>query len=95
MGTLRWQKEAEESAGRIRQQAEFAQKRSELQFAEARTHAQIEALQADLQRQRAALALYTDENEVRAVASGERVQELRRRRSADPASGKSGNGAAK
>ena len=98
MGTLRWEKEAEENARTIRQRAEFDQKRRELQFAEARTSAQIQALQVDLQRQRSELALYTGNDEVRNVSSGERENELRVRRSADPTGlspRKSGNGAAK
>jgi circadian clock protein KaiC len=98
MGTLRWEKEAEESARKIRQRAEFDQKRRELHSAEANTSAQIKALQMDLQRQRAELALYSSDNEVRNVSSSEREHELRRRRSADPvvlSSRKSGNGAAK
>lgn len=98
MGTLRWEKEAEESARKIRHRAEYDQKRRELQFAEARTAAQVKALQLDLQKQRAELALYAGENEARKVSSSERENELRRRRSADPAglsSRKSGNGAAK
>jgi circadian clock protein KaiC len=93
MGTLRWEKEAEEGARKSRQRAEFDQKRRELQFAEARTSAQIQAMQMDLQRQRAELAMYSGDNEVRNVSSSERESELRRRRSADPA--KRGNGAAK
>ena len=97
MGTLRWEKEAEESARKDRQRAEFEHKRRELQFAEARTSAQVKALQTDLQRQRAELALYSGDNEVRNVSSSERESELRRRRSADPAGPpprKGGNGAA-
>ncbi|MNC88458.1 hypothetical protein D3C83_42740 [compost metagenome] len=98
MGTLRWEKEAEESARKIRHRAEFDHKRRELQFAEANTRAQIKALQMDLQRQRAELAVHSGENQVRNVSSSERENELRRRRGADPAglsSRKSGNGAAK
>ena len=85
MGTLRWEKEAEESASKARQRAEFAQKRRELQFAEASTRAQIKALQMDLQRQRAELASDAGEDDVRAISSSERENELRKRRSADPA----------
>jgi len=85
MGTLRWEKEAEESARKARHRAEFEHKRRELQFAEANTSAQIKALQMDLERQRAQLALYSGENEVRHISSSERENELRRRRSADPA----------
>jgi circadian clock protein KaiC len=98
MGTLRWEKEAEEKSRKIRYSAEFEQKRRELQLAEASTSAQIKAMQTDLQRQRAALAMYSGEDQVRKGSSSERENELRRRRSADPAQdppGKSGNGAAK
>jgi circadian clock protein KaiC len=98
MGTLRWEKEAEEKSRKIRHSAEFEQKRRELQLAEANTSAQIKAMQTDLQRQRSALAMYSGKDEVRNASSSERENELRRRRSADPAEhppGKSGNGAAK
>jgi circadian clock protein KaiC len=97
MGTLRWEKEAEESASKLRHSAEFEHKRRELQFAEASTSAQIKALQLDLERQRAELTLYSGEREVRASSSSQRESELRRRRGADPevVARKSGNGAAK
>jgi circadian clock protein KaiC len=98
MGTLRWEKEAEDDAKETRQRAEFDQKRRELQFAEASTSAQIKALQMDLERQRAELALYSGQDQVRSVSSSARENELRKRRSADladPAARKSGNGAAK
>ena len=98
MGTLRWEKEAEEGARKTRQRTEFAQKRRQLQAAEAKTRAEIAALQTDLRRQREELTLYADENELRNASSGARESELRQRRSADPASlahGKRGNGAAK
>ena len=98
MGTLRWEKEAEEGAKKARQRTEFDHKRRELQIAEAHTSAQISALQMELQRQRAGLALYSGQNETRNVSSTEREDELRRRRSADPkerSAGKSGNGHAR
>ncbi|OAI50396.1 hypothetical protein AYO46_10300 [Betaproteobacteria bacterium SCGC AG-212-J23] len=98
MGTLRWEKEAEESAKRIRHRSEFDYKQRELRFVEANTSAQIRALQMDLERQRAELALYAGENEGRDVSLSTQKDELRRRRSADAAdkpSPKSGNGAAK
>ena len=98
MGTMRWEKEAEEGAKKIRQRAEFVQKRRELEAAEARIRAEIAALQSDLQRQHAELALDAGEDELRSASSGERENELRRRRRADPArrgSAKGGNGAAK
>ena len=98
MGTLRWEKEAEESANKIRQRSEFDYKQRDLRFAEANTSAQIKALQMDLERQRAELALYSGENEVRDASLGRQKDELRRRRSADAAdklSPKSGNGASK
>ncbi len=98
MGTLRWEKEAEEGARNTRQRAEFEHKRRELQFAEAKTGAQIRALQADLERQRAELALYSGAEEVHKASSNERENELRRRRRADPAqpaAKKGGNGDAR
>jgi circadian clock protein KaiC len=98
MGTLRWEKESEESAKKARHRAELDQKHRGLQFVEASTSAQIKALQLDLQRQRAELALNSSEYEVRALSSSERENELRKRRSADPAERslrKNGNGAAK
>ena len=96
MGTLRWEKEGEESARKARHRVEFEHKRRELQSAEASTIAQIKALQMDLQRQRAAVALYSSDNEMRSASSREQENELRRRRDADPAgasSRKRGNGA--
>jgi len=98
MGTLRWEKEAEESAKKIRQRSEFDYKQRELRFAEASTSAQVKALQMELERQRAELALYSGENEVRDASMGRQKEELRRLRSADATdkpSPKSGNGAAK
>ena len=98
MGTLRWEKEAEENAKRIRLRSEFDYKRRELQFAEASTGTQIEALQLEMQRQRAELALYSDEGEVRDASVSRQKDELRKRRSADAAdkpSPKRGNGATK
>jgi circadian clock protein KaiC len=94
MGTLRWEKESAERAKTMQRRVEFDHKRGELQVAEAETRARIKALQHDLARQRAELALYSKENQARIVSSSEREQELRRIRSADPArraSSSSGN----
>jgi circadian clock protein KaiC len=91
MGTLRWEKEDEEKAKTIRRRAEFDHKRGELQVAEAETRARIRALQQDLERQRARLAMYSSENEARIVSSSDREKELRRIRSADSA-GRGANG---
>ena len=94
MGTLRWEKESAERAKTLQRRVEFDHKRGELQVAEAETRARIKALQHDLARQRAELALYSRENQARIVSSSEREQELRRIRSADPArraSSSSGN----
>ena len=94
MGTLRWEKESAERAKTMQRRIEFDHKRGELQVAEAETRARIKALQHDLARQRAELALYSRENQARVVSSSDREQELRRIRSADPArraSSSSGN----
>jgi hypothetical protein len=85
MGTLRWEKEAEERAKTIQRRAEFDHKRAELQVAEADTRARIKAMQQDLERQRVELATYSSDNEARIVSSSDRDIELRRIRSADPA----------
>ena len=98
MGTLRWEKEAEESARKLRQRAEFDHKRRELQFAEASIRARIAALETDLERQRAELALYSGQGDDHTALSNRREGELRARRGGDPAEAparKSGNGAAK
>jgi hypothetical protein len=87
MGTLRWEKEAEERAKTIQRRAEFDHKRHELQASEADTRVRIKALQQDLERQRAELAMYSSDNEARIVSSSDREKELRRIRSADPAGG--------
>jgi circadian clock protein KaiC len=85
MGTLRWEKEGEEQAKTVQRRAEFEHRRGELQAAEAETDARIKALQQDLVRQRAELAMYSSENQARIVSSSDREKELRRIRSADPA----------
>ncbi len=98
MGTLRWEKEAEENTKKLRQRAEFENKRRELAFAEANTSARIAALQTDLERQRAELSLYSGEHEVLAASSDRLKGELRKRRGVDVDIGparKGGNGAAK
>jgi len=85
IGTLRWEKEAEERAQQRQRQAEFNHKRRELQFAEADIAARITALQLDLDKQRAELALYTVDDEARHVSLDERESALRKMRGADAA----------
>jgi circadian clock protein KaiC len=85
MGTLRWEKEAEETARKLQRRAEFSQKRRELQLAEADSAARIAALQRDLDRQRTELARYSRDEETRQVSFGERASEVRRMRSSDGA----------
>jgi len=98
MGTLRWEKEAEESAKKVRQRAEFNHKRRELEFAAASTRARIASLNTDLERQQAELTLYSGEDDDHAALSNRQVGELRRRRGGGLAEAplkKSGNGASK
>lgn len=83
MGTLRWERETEEKLKSMQRRAEFEHRHGELQLAEADTHARIKALQLDLERQRAELAMYSSENQARIVSSSERETELRRIRNAD------------
>jgi len=85
MGTLRWEKEAEDRTQKRQRQAEFAYKRRELQFAEADIAARITALQLDLNKQRTELALYTSDDEARDASSDERENALRKMRGAGAA----------
>jgi circadian clock protein KaiC len=97
MGTLRWEKEAEESANQLRHRANIDRKRRELQIAEAATRAQIKYLQRELERQGVELATDLKENEVRNFSSSEREAKLRKMRSADTperSSKTNGNGTA-
>ena len=84
MGTLRWEKETEEQTKKTLRRGEAERKQRELQFAEADTRARIKALELDLERQRAELALYSRDDEARMLSSSERENELRQMRSADP-----------
>jgi circadian clock protein KaiC len=84
MGTLRWEKELEERTKTNQRRVEFDHKRGGLEIAEAETGARIKAMQQDLERQRAELALYSSDHEARILSSSERDKELRRIRSADP-----------
>jgi circadian clock protein KaiC len=84
MGTLRWEKEAEEIARQKQRRADFDHKQRELQSAEADTRARIQALELDLQRKRAELALYSRDDKARTLSSTEMDDDLRRMRSADP-----------
>ena len=83
MGTLRWEKEAEERSLALIREAKSDQRRRELQFAEADTSARITAAQLDLERQRAALALNTRDDAARDVVSGAHQTEVRRLRGAN------------
>lgn len=85
MGTLRWEKEAEERARKLRQNTEYTQKRRQLQFVEADITARIAALQLDLERQQAELARCTLDDEARHASSGKWQSELRRMRNSDAA----------
>jgi circadian clock protein KaiC len=82
MGTLRWEKEAEEKSRALHRHSESVRKRRELEFAEADITARIAGLQLDLERQRAALALYTSDDAARDLSSGDRITEVRRLRGA-------------
>lgn len=85
MGTLRWQKEAEEKARTLARRGEYDHKRRELEFAEAETRARIVALQRDLQRQRDELGLNSSSYEARNLSSSEREGALRSMRNTRPA----------
>jgi circadian clock protein KaiC len=83
MGTLRWEKEAEERTRKLERDAQYIQKRCELQLAEADITARMAALQVDLDRRRAELSLYARDDEARQASADEWESELRRKRSAN------------
>ena len=82
MGTLRSEKEAQERDEKRRQHADYAHKRRQLQFAEADIVARIGALQLDLERRRAELALCTVGGETHPASSSEGSGEPRGMRNA-------------
>jgi circadian clock protein KaiC len=90
MGTLRWEKEEQEKERALVRATDSSDKHRELQFAEADTSARIAALQLDLERQRAALALYTRDDAARQVSSGVQQTELRRLRGGNGNGGSNG-----
>ena len=92
MGTLRWEKEEQERARALLRDTESSSKRRELLFAEADTSARIAALQLDLERQRASLALYTSDDAARQVTSGAQRTELRRLRGGNGNAAGNGSG---
>jgi circadian clock protein KaiC len=99
MGTLRWEREADDKAISARRRTEFDHRRRELLFAEAKTDAQIKALQMELEKQRAELVLHSLETDQGKARTSRREGELLKRRSEDrpivPAvpARKTGNGA--
>lgn len=85
MGTLRWQKEADEEARAALRRTEFNHRQRELEFAEVETRARIAALERDLQRQRHELALNSSGHEARTLSLGEKERALGRLRNNGPA----------
>ena len=83
MGTLRWEKEAQERSRKLRRRAELGVRRSRLQLAEADIAARMGALQIDLERRRAELAALARDDEAGQTSSGKWTREVRRLRSAD------------
>jgi circadian clock protein KaiC len=68
MGTLRWQKEAQEKLRETQRRAQFDYKRRDLKLAEEETYLRIKALQRDLERQRIEMAHLTGEQKIDAHA---------------------------
>jgi circadian clock protein KaiC len=93
MGTLRWQKENEDRLRKQQDRSDADRKLRELQQAGSETRAQIKALELDLQRQMAEIALHSREDLADSLASSRAASELRQRRSADP--DRSANGGAR
>jgi circadian clock protein KaiC len=83
MGTLRSEKEAQERDGKRRQRADYAHKHRQLRIAEADIVARMAALQLDLVRQRAELALFAVDGDTRPASPSEGNREPRGIRTAD------------
>lgn len=81
MGTLRWEKESEEAARKLKRRAQYSQKLRDLKLAEEDTRSRMAALQVNLDRQRAELALYTRDEAAGQASSDEWENELHRQRS--------------
>jgi circadian clock protein KaiC len=80
MGTQRWEKEAGVADSRARQLVESEHKQRALNYAIARTEAEIKVLQLDLERQRAEMKVASSEKLAGEVASLSREDELRTKR---------------
>ncbi len=80
MGTRRWEKEAAAADSRSRRLVESEHKHRALNYAVARTEAEIKVLQLDLERQRAELKVSSGEESTRQASSLSREDELRAKR---------------
>ena len=85
MGTLRWEREAEDLAAMREQEAAYEQKRLELQSARAVTEAQIIALKHELERQRSELESLQLTHAARLRTDTDREQQVRELRAGDVA----------
>jgi circadian clock protein KaiC len=86
LGTLRWEKEAEEEIERERAQADWERRVRELELAEAEAQARIELLRREVEARRAELALLHKERQLRERQRQEWNSGIRDRRNADTAS---------
>jgi len=82
MGTLRWQKEAQEKAREMQRRAHFDYKRRDLKIAEEETNLRIKALQRDLERQRIELVNLNDA-QINPAAAKKEASTNRRNRNGD------------
>lgn len=80
MGTRRWEKEADIADSRSRKLVESENRQRALNYAVARTEAEIKVLQLDLERQQAELRVSSSEDLSREVSSLSREEALRTKR---------------
>ena len=97
MGTLRWEKEADQANLSSRELAEYERKREELRYSEAKTRAQITALEMELERQRVEIRSFSSDDNVGRASAKQRESDLRLKRgnSAGRPSGETGKKKAK
>ncbi len=84
MGTLRWQKEAQEKAKETQRRAHVDHKRRDLKLAEAETNLRMKALQRDLERQRIELVTLSGEEKVHPDVLNKDASKRRRALGVDP-----------
>jgi circadian clock protein KaiC len=95
MGTMRWEKESEDSLERERRRTQFETKRRELQWLESEAEARLQAVRRELEVRRAELEGLEREQEILQQRSSTHLADLRERRESGSATHKESEAPAK